>query len=223
MKFRARFRFPRVPARATMIAAGMAVLVTSATVGYSLAAFSDTTSNAGNSFSAAPAFCSSPGTQTLLSDADAHVEEASPLVNFGAASQLEVRSQKNAKNKRTLVHFPLPLAPACTVTSATLRLWTNTGDAGRTLQAYVADTVWTEGNVTWATQPLTTGAPSTTTSAVGWIQFDVTVQTQNLLFTVLNSGFLIKDSVESENRAMSQQLHSRESGGYIPELVVTLG
>lgn len=198
----------------------LGLMTSPAVVVESMAAFSDTTINTGNSFSAAASFCSNPGTQTLIADADTHVEESAPLVNFGGAGQLEVRSQRNGKNKRTLVHFPLPLAPNCTVTSATLRLWINSGDEGRTLQAYLAATVWTEGTVTWATQPLTTGAPSTTMSADGWIQFDVTAQAQSL-FGVSNQGFLIRDSVESQNRGASQQFHSRESGGYLPELVVT--
>lgn len=200
----------------------LAVLATGWASGVTLAAFSATTSNTGNSFSSAPSFCTSPGTQTVMADADSYVDEQQPNNNFGSSTSLRVQSRGGGRNQRALVHFPFPVAPFCAVTSATLRLSTGSGDAGRTLQAYQVATAWTEGTATWATQPLTVGSPSTTTSAAGWVQFDVTAQTQSL-FSGLNSGFLVKDAAESQNPPRSQQFRSREASSDHPELVITLG
>ena len=199
----------------------LGVLAASGIVGFTSGAFSDTTSNGGNSFSAASTFCGTPGTQTLIADADSYVEEQRPTNNHGSATSLRVQSRAGGRNQRTLVHFALVPSPLCTVTSATLRLFTGSGDAGRTLQAYQAATPWTEDTVTWVTQPLTLGNPSTTASAVGWIQFNVTAQTQSL-FGGPNTGFLVKDAAESQNPARNQQFNSREASNYLPELVITL-
>ena len=210
----------RRPRLIGMVAALM-VLTASWATRVTLAAFSDTTSNSGNAFSTAASFCGSPGTQTFVADADTYVDENAPTGNYGNATSLQVQSRQGGRNRRTLVHFPLPAAPSCSVTSATLRLWATAATAGRTLQAYQAATPWTEGTVTWLTQPLTTGSPSTTTSATGWIQFDVTAQAQ-LMFLGVNAGFLVRDAAESLNPASTQQLSSREAANYRPELVITL-
>lgn len=202
------------------IVAALAVLTASWATGATLAAFSDTTNNPGNSFSAAASFCSNPGTQTLTADADAYVDENAALSNYGASSSLHVQSRAGGRNRRTLVHFPAPAGLFCTVTSATLRLWATSADGGRTLQVYELATVWTEGTVTWATQPLAIGTPSTVISAAGWVQFDVTAQAQSL-FGSLNTGLLVKDSMEDQNPPRTQQFSSREAGAYPPELTIT--
>ena len=203
------------------IVAALGVLAASWATGVTLAAFSDTTNNSGNSFSTAPSFCGSPGTQTLVADEDTYVDENAQTANYGNATSLQVQSRQGGRNRRTLVHFSLPSAPFCSVTSATLRLWATAATAGRTLQAYQAATPWTEGTVTWLTQPLATGSPSTTTSATGWIQFDVTAQAQ-LMFLGVNTGFVVKDAGESQNPASTQQFSSREAPTYQPQLVITL-
>jgi hypothetical protein len=198
----------------------LGVLAASGVVGFSSGAFSDTTSNGGNSFSTAVSFCGNPGTQTLVADEDSYVDENAPASNYGNAASLQVQSRQGGRNRRTLVHFPIPAGSLCTVASATLRLWATSASGGRTLQAYEAAVPWTEGTVTWLTQPPTTGSPSTTTSAAGWIQFDVTSQVQSML--LLNAGFLVKDASESQNPPATQQLSSSEAASYRPELVITL-
>jgi hypothetical protein len=199
----------------------MGLLAAMAATGVSLAAFSDTTNNPGNAFSAASSFCTNPGTQTLVADADAHVDENAPLNNNGGGTSLEVQSRAGGRNRRTLVRFPAPAGQFCTVTSATLRLWATSADGGRTLEVYELATIWTEGTVTWATQPLAVGTPSTAASAAGWVQFDVTAQAQSL-FGGLNTGLVVKDSLEGQNPARTQQYSSREAGSYLPQLVITL-
>jgi hypothetical protein len=204
------------------VTVALAGLVASSAMSFSLAAFSDTTNNSGSSFSTAPTFCASAGTQTFVADEDSYVDENTPATNYGSATSLQVQSRQGGRNRRALVHFPLPAAPFCSVTSATLRLRATSATAGRMLEAYEAATPWTEGTVNWLTQPLTIGSPSTTTSAAGWIQFDVTSQVQNL-FAILNTGFVVRDAVESQNPASTQQFSSREASTYRPELVITLG
>jgi hypothetical protein len=210
---------PRPPLIATV--AALTVMTASWATGASLAAFSDTTNNPGNGFSAASSFCTNPGAQTLIADADAYVDENAALSNYGASTSLHVRSRAGGRNRRTLVHFPVPAGVFCTVTSATLRLWATSADGGRTLQVFEVDTIWTEATVTWATQPLAVGTPSTAASAAGWVQFDVTGQAQSL-FGGLNTGLVVMDSLEGQNPAKSQQYSSREAGSYPPELVITL-
>jgi hypothetical protein len=211
--------------RRLMIAASVAVVALGALmptlVGSSLAAFSGTANNSGNSFDAASSFCTNPGTQTLIADADAYIDENAALSNYGTSTSLYVRSRAGGRNRRTLVHFPAPAGVFCTVTSATLRLWATSADGGRTLQVYELATIWTEGTVTWATQPLAVGTPSTAASTAGWVQFDVTAQTQSL-FGDLNTGLVVKDSLEGQNPARTQEYSSREAGSYLPELIITL-
>ena len=198
----------------------LGVMASSSLVGFSLAGFSDIAKNSANSFSTAASFCASSGTQTVAANEDAYVDENAPTANYGNAASLQIQSRQGGRNRRTLVHFSLPSAPFCSVTSATLRLWATAATAGRTLQAYQAATPWTEGTVTWLTQPLATGSPSTTTSATGWIQFDVTAQAQ-LMFLGVNTGFVVKDAGESQNPASTQQFSSREAPTYQPELIIT--
>jgi hypothetical protein len=198
----------------------LGVVASSTLVGFSLAAFSDTTNNTGSSFSAATSFCGSPGTQTLVADADTWVAEDQPSTKRGSQTSLEVQSRAGGRNRRVLVHFALPAAQFCTVASATLRLNATSSDPGRTMEAYRAVGAWTESAVTWSTQPAATGAPATAAASTGWVQLDVTSQVQELYATG-NDGFLVKDSAEGQNPARRQAYDSKESSGSPPELVVT--
>jgi len=121
-----------------------------------------------------------------------------------------------------VLHFPLPAGQFCTVTAATLRLNVTPVALGRTLQAYSAGSPWTEAGVTWANQPATAGSASTAPAAAGWVQFDVTAQVQGM-YAGSNNGFVVKDSVESQNPASLQVISSRESLVNQPELVITFG
>ena len=65
---------------------------------------------------------------------------------------------KSGGNLRALVRFNLPAMPqGCSVESATLRIYAKSAASGRTLQAFQLGGSWTEGGVTWANQPATTG------------------------------------------------------------------
>lgn len=197
-------------------------LVATRLVGDTLGSFTATTSNSGNSFQAAASFCTNPGTQTDVADADSWVDELLPVVNHGTESSLVIRSAL-LENGRTLVSFSLPPIPArCSVTLATLRLFAKSANGARSLETYRAAGPWTETGVTWNNQPGTSGAPSTTASGNGWREWTVTSQVQSM-YSGSNYGFLVKDSVEDEVLPSTQDLSSREDVSNFPELLITFG
>jgi hypothetical protein len=187
------------------------------------AAFSRTTSSSGNTFQAMSAFpCTAPGTQTLISSADTYVRQNQATTNFGGAATLHVRSQNNGRNRRTLVQFVLPAIPnRCTITAATLRLNTTSLSAGRTYQAYRLASAWAETTVTWNTQPATSGAPATATTAAGWVPWTVTSIVQTM-YASGNYGLLVKDQTEDAYPQATNQYSSR-TGANPPQLVITFG
>jgi hypothetical protein len=130
-----------------------------------------------------------------------------------------VQSKGPSINMRALVRFSLPAAPAgCVLSSATLRLYAASAAGGRTLQALRLAASWSEGGVTWNTQPATTGAAATTASGTGYREWDVGGQVQ-AMYTGANNGFLIRDAVENGGGA-EQQLHAREKGESPPQLML---
>jgi hypothetical protein len=153
-------------------------------------------------------------------DADAWIDQASATDNKGSDSILKVMSKSGA-NLRGLVRFGMPvsLPAACVVQSATLQLYAGSSAGGRTLQAVQVAGSWSEGSVTWETQPGTTGAPATASSGTGSRQWDVTAQVQAIFASGVNNGFLIRDLVEDQDA--EQQFHAREKGDNPPQLVVT--
>jgi hypothetical protein len=131
-----------------------------------------------------------------------------------------VQSKAPNDNFRALVRFTLPAVPAgCSLQAATLRLYAASAASGRTLQAWRIAVAWTEGGVTWSNQPAATGTAATTTSGTGYRQWSVTAQVQ-AMYAGANNGFLIRDAVEN-NSGAEQQLHSREKGQNVPQLVLT--
>jgi CSLREA domain-containing protein len=166
-----------------------------------------------------PAECGT--TTTYAADADAWIDQASSSDNKGTDSVLKVMSKGSSSNLRALVRFALPAAipTGCIVESATLRLFAASSASGRTLQALRVTAPWTENGVTWSNQPATNGTAATTTSGSGYRQWNVTSQVQALYAAGANHGFLIRDA--TENQDAEQQLHSREKGESMPQLVLT--
>jgi hypothetical protein len=158
--------------------------------------------------------------QTLTATADAWIDSGSPTSNKGSDSILKVMS-KSGGNLRALVRFNLPAMPqGCSVESATLRLYAKSAAGGRTLQAYQLAGSWTEGGVTWANQPQTTGGAVTTTSGTGYRTWDVAGLVQSM-YASGNNGFLVRDA--NENQDAEQQFHSRSESTNRPLLVLTFG
>lgn len=197
-------------------------LASVAAAGRTYAAFSSTTTNPGNSFSAAASFCVSPGTQTVNPDADSYVDQNSAASNFGSANPIVVDA-RSGRAKRVYVHFSLPAVPRnCSVTSAVLRMNATSAVTGRTLQAYQAASSWTESGITWTNQPGTTGTAATASSATGWVSWTVTSQTQ-ALYSGTNTGFVVRDSSETAGAGVTQNYSSRSAASNKPELQVTFG
>ena len=79
---------------------------------------------------------------------------------------------------------------------------------------------WTEGAVTWANQPATTGSAATTSSGTGYRDWNVACQV-HAMYSSANNGFLVRDA--TENQDAEQQFHSREHSQNRPQLVLQLG
>jgi hypothetical protein len=155
---------------------------------------------------------------TAIAAADAWIDENSPTNNKGSDSILKVQSKGPSDNFRAVVRFALPAIPTgCTVQSATLRLYAASSRPGRTLHALRLASAWTENQVSWVSQLLTTGTPAATTSGLGYREWNVTTQVQ-AMYEGPNHGFLIRDAVEGQDA--EQQFHSREKGETPPQLVV---
>jgi parallel beta-helix repeat protein len=167
---------------------------------------------------ATPVVCTA-GPTTLTANADAWVDQGSPTSNKGTDSVLKVIS-KSGNNVRALVRFAAPTVPeACAVGSATLRLNATSARAGRTLHALPVTGTWTEGAVTWANQPATTGPAAATSSGTGWRQWTVTGQVAAQLAGSSVPSFLVRDANEGNDH--EQQFRSRESSSDRPQLVIT--
>jgi hypothetical protein len=158
---------------------------------------------------------------TLSASADAWIDQNSASNNYGSDSILKVQA-KDGNSFRALVQFSLPSLPSgCVVQSATLRLYAASSAGGRTLEAWQLGAVWAENDVNWSNQPATTGSAATTGSGNGYREWNVTTIVQSM-YSSANNGFLIKDASEGGGGS-EQQLHSREKGENIPQIVITFG
>ena len=168
---------------------------------------------------APPANC---GSQVVLTaNADAWIDQGSTSANKGGDSILKVMS-KSGGNLRALVRFMMPTMPAgCQVESATLRLYAGSYKDGRTLEALRLDDPWSEGGVTWGNAPPTVGNAVTVNSGAGYRDWNVAGQAQAMYAANDFNGWLIRDA--NENQDAEQQLHSREKGSDLPQLVLKFG
>jgi large repetitive protein len=180
--------------------------------------------------SAASVTCT-PSTVTVSAAADATVDQAAASTAFGGDATLKVRAATILPlltlldtNARTLVRFTLPTVPdLCQVTGATLRLHASAAAGGRTLQVLRASAGWTEGTVTWATQPGTTGTAVTAASGTGWRTWTVTTHVTSM-YAGTNNGFVVRDAAESPLLQSHEQFFdSRTAAADRPELVLTFG
>ena len=112
---------------------------------------------------------------------DAYVSSASAATNFGAATSLII-----APGNAGLVQFDLTaIPPSSTIAKAYLRVYVNKVVAGGTLNFALATSSWSEGAVTFNTQPGvdTTFATATASVANTFVLVDVTTQAQAWLAT----------------------------------------
>ncbi len=136
---------------------------------------------------------------------DAYVSSAAPATNFGAATSLII-----APGNAGLVQFDLTGIPAsATIAQAYLRVYVNKVVAGGTLNFALATSSWSEGTVTFNSQPAagSTFATAAATVANTFVLVDVTAQAQAWLSApVANFGLEITGSGSA-----SVQLDTKES------------
>jgi type II secretory pathway pseudopilin PulG len=149
----------------------------------------------------------------LGASADSKVRQDSSNSNYGNDDRMKVISRSSSKNERSFVKFDLPSVPyGCTLTGATLKLFQEDGDSGRTIQVYRAAASWTESGITWSNQPASTGSPSTAASSSSndvWRTWDVLNLVQQM-YAGSNHGFLVRDSSESSSSTKEQEYHTSE-------------
>jgi hypothetical protein len=120
----------------------------------------------------------------------------------------------------TLVGFPLPPAPDCTVASAVLRLYATTppGD-GRPIEVARASSAWDEATVTAATRPGTVGTAATATAPgqPGWVEWDATAQVQ-AIYRQGDNGLYVR-----EGGLQGFCLRTCAVADHRPQLVVRFG
>ena len=117
-----------------------------------------------------------PGTQTLTfsPDADAYVEEANPLANFGTAAILRTDAGGNPDTDSHL-RFRVAGLPG-KVTSAQLRLFATSNTIDGPAVSPTSNS-WTETGITWGNKPAPTGGPLADVGAIAnnvWVEWDVT-------------------------------------------------
>jgi PASTA domain len=158
---------------------------------------------------------------TSIAEADAWIDEHSPIDNKGDDSTLKVISKAPAENTRAVVQFPLPQAPAgCVVQSATLRLYSDSvPSTPRTLQALRLTSAWGENNVNWSNQPAAAAPAAETSAGFGYVQWNVTAQVQ-AMYAAGNFGFLIRDANENDPAGNEEGFFSKEKLENPPQLVV---
>lgn len=172
--------------------------------------------------------CQQTGSYVFTSNASAHVEQASPLFNYGSAAQLKVKSHQS-DNRRALLGFQPPaMDPECQVKSAKLVLTASTARPGRTLSLRRAAASWSEGVVTWSSQPSQTGTAVTAPSpaaAGATVEFDVTSDVQKIAAgTLANHGFVLTDATEGDASGAEHQFSSDDVGGSsAPRLMLEVG
>ena len=199
--------------------AGTDTTVNANTIAYRYIAFRDTASSDGSG-------CANSGSQLVTPAADTYVDQIAPTTNFGGGASLFSRSQTGNANRRALVRFNLPAIPAgCSLTGASLKLFSTAATGGRTIDVYRSGGAWTEGTVTWNTAPATAGAATSRTSATGSLYWDATSQVQ-AMYSGTNNGFVIRDQTEGAGGAGAQQTYQAREGTpdtQDPELRVSWG
>ena len=146
-------------------------------------------------------------TCTVAMAADSYVSKLNNASNFGTSDVLAVKSDTTSTDpRRSLVRADLSscaIPSGAAVQSAQLALTIVTAPTvSRTFGVHRASS-WTEGSVTWDTQP-TVAAAATSSTSTGMtagvtIRWDVKADVAAFVAgTASNDGWLVKDSAESD-------------------------
>lgn len=185
-------------------------------------AFTAVSGSSGNTVGAATQFCSTPGPVSLTAVEDTWANEQNPTWTGGGDDYYNMVGSQSGADHRLFVRFSLPSVPAgCVLASATLRLYTDGPDAGRTLGVYrgdPADPLWTETTLSWNSQPEHIGTPATrlTVSTNGYLSWTVTTLTKEI-YASTDNGFVVRDQAEDNPTGYQQQYIARQ-GGFPPKL-----
>lgn len=178
--------------------------------------------------------------------ADAAVQQALPVLNFGSGTSIDVTSA-SAANRRVYVRFDLsgcnPAIPSsANVRAATLRLSVTALPAGcRILDIFRVLSSWTEIGVTWNNQPFgttlnnpvnTSRTDSFSVGAAAGCENQVTGYTTGAVVTAdvaayvtgtSNFGWMIRDDAENSLTARTSSFSTKELSALVqsPQLVVT--
>ncbi|MCU1259736.1 MAG: Collagen triple helix repeat-containing protein [Bryobacterales bacterium] len=138
---------------------------------------------------------------------DAHVDATNTTQNFGSAPALSVGNGNLAFLQLDISSLP-PGTTADNITKVTLILYVNQVPAAGALDFAQVTSAWTEGTVTFATQPTISSPMSTVAvgSPQSFISVDVTPMVQQwLLNPQINFGISISASAGSPGTAARAQ------------------
>jgi hypothetical protein len=170
-------------------------------------------------------------TCTLEPDADTDADELAPLTNFGASADLRVRSML-ASDRRSFVQFGVAgcsIPTSAEVKTAVLELYLSAAPtASRTYGAHRVTAAWSESTLTWAAQPATAGAATssvatgtTSGTTLSWnVLADVTAFVAG---TATNNGWQIRDATEDSLADAASTFGSgeRAAASQRPKLTIT--
>ncbi|MBI5566132.1 MAG: DNRLRE domain-containing protein, partial [Chloroflexi bacterium] len=131
---------------------------------------------------------------TFMAQADAHVRQNSPTVNYSNTTYLRTgRILAPSEAYQTLVQFDIASLPAnATIVTATLELYAPVSSTPN-IRTYMALSSWTESTVNWNNKPTySADYGSQTVSGLGWHKWNVTSLVQQWQSgTRINYGFLL--------------------------------
>lgn len=205
-------------------ALGAAVVASAAALGVAPARL--TSHDAAASVAASTCTLSAPA-----ADADVDGSLLTMNSNFGSSPDLRIRSS-TLGNRRSFVRFDLSscaIPAAARVTNATVTLYlTQSPNSSRTYEIRRVTAGWAEGTVTFANQPATAAAATSTTSTgtTSGVTLSWPVTTDAQAFaagTATNNGWRVVDSSEGALLAIDSTFGAREraSAGERPQLIVT--
>jgi hypothetical protein len=215
----------RVQVAAGLVAVGLVLALAQQPV---RGAFNGSTGSTGSQASTATTFCTTPSNATVTAVADSYVDQGSPTSVGGGSDTYLVVNAQAGDARRVYVRFdPMPTIPSgCTVSTATLRLFSESQVAGRTLGAYRADpsvATWTEAALNWNNKPaaLGTAATAVVPNSDQYMSWTVTTLARDI-YALGNNGFVVRDQDETGGGAW-QQFNSRSVASNKPQLYVAWG
>jgi hypothetical protein len=169
-------------------------------------------------------------TTTFIAVADAYLDQADPMANFGAEAKLlverDITQPSDPVVKEALVRFDLTAIPAgATINRATLRLYQTAHIPGftQTLVAYRFDGPWREGGVNWPGLPpvgALIGRGTAPDADEVWVEFDITGAVDDWVNgpeATPNHGLVVRFPDGGPNGGV---VFSSREGDFAPQLVV---